>query len=212
MYMIPRSLRVTAHLKEEIVGVFGAQPPGGQNAALQPLPSALPPNDRWDRPREDQQYSIKRRGDRGDHQGRPICARIQHKCLARDGGNCSRSMAPGEAIRRPRYNSKDHQSSAGLACFVLHACVRLGARHHCFVLGVWRNFLDILDHCPHEYGGKRNIRYRDLASSCECLLPFSWRAEMGPLVRVAPSMGRSHWRTHVCLHPVWGKLPGGIKT
>ncbi|KAL0032627.1 hypothetical protein WJX77_011359 [Trebouxia sp. C0004] len=169
MYMIPRSLRVTAHLKEEIVGVFGAQPPGGQNAALQPLPSALPPNDRWDRPREDQQYSIKRRGDRGDHQGRPICARIQHKCLARDGGNCSRSMAPGEAIRRPRYNSKDHQSSAGLACFVLHACVRLGARHHCFVLGVWRNFLDILDHCPHEYGGKRNIRYRDLASSCECL-------------------------------------------
>ena len=39
-------------------------------------------------------------------------------------------------------------------------------------------------------------------------LPFACRAEMGPLVRVALSVGQSHWGTDICLHPVWGKLPG----
>ena len=39
-------------------------------------------------------------------------------------------------------------------------------------------------------------------------LPFACRAEVGPLVRVALSVGQSHWGTDICLHPVWGKLPG----
>lgn len=39
-------------------------------------------------------------------------------------------------------------------------------------------------------------------------LPFTSRAKMGPLVCVALSMGQSHRSTDICLHPVWGKLPG----